>query len=128
MPSSKTPGRRPCLVLKGKAEDGDWMAVYDAQGALVGMCDPKNLVRIANPDGSMSEPADQAEAPQPAPAKPAAGDDDAVAKQRRAATLRKSLSGGPIAAQEQAQLAEDMNRAAAVALDIVHGRHRPRRA
>ncbi|WP_019073246.1 hypothetical protein [Streptomyces hokutonensis] len=58
MAQQQTPGRRTAArpVRKAKAADGDWLAVYDSTGKLIGICDPSDVTRVS--DAGNSEPAE----------------------------------------------------------------------
>lgn len=132
---SKTPSRRPARRLVRKAKPGeDWVACFDQNGNLIGVCPPDAITPVANADGSTDAATAKAGKALPKPqvreqAEAAAGEDPAMGVAKRMAEVRKGLngSGGPIGAAEQAALAEKLNRAAVEALDVIHGRRATRR-
>lgn len=118
------PGEATRMLRKAK-EEAEWLAVYDGNGKLVGIVDPEKVTPIS--DGS--DAADDAQQPQPArstQAEAAAGEDPEMGLQKRQLAVKKGLYGGG-SAVEQAQLADALNEAAAVALDAVHRRRPPGR-
>lgn len=104
-------------VAKASKPKGDQVAVYDADGNLVGVTDPDSITPVAaaqSPEKTKAEapPQDMTPAQPAAAAAPAAEVTKARADQA-VAQLKKSLVGGGRAgtAAESAQAAETLNRA-----------------
>lgn len=113
------------LISKAKPDES-WVALYDENGTLIGIADPKNITPIS--DSGTSAPPKQQAAPKTAPAKapaPAAAQQpDEMAKQRGVAELRKGLMAPRLASENDA-LAAQMGVAAERVLREIH--KRPRR-
>lgn len=116
------------LVRKAAKPDESWVALYDENGQLLGITDPKNITPVANGTAAAAKPkaAPAKDAAAPAAAPQAAAVPEAVQKQRRTAALKKALYGGGTT-EEQNRIAEELNAAAIVGLDLIQGRTRPRR-
>jgi hypothetical protein len=123
--AAKAPAPSRAAQILRKAKDaGEWLACYDANGKLMGIVDPDDVTPVS--DGA----ADAAQQPKPtasAQTEAAAGEDPTMGVAKRArehSRLKKGLYGGGTAG-EQAELAEQLNEAAIVALDVIQGRRPP---
>jgi hypothetical protein len=102
------PGTRPVLKAKKK----DQVAVYDANGNLVGTCDPDSITVLAAAQAPTAKPKPAAAAPAAAPADPAAE------LTKKALVLKKGMETARTVAERE-QIATGLNAAAIVKLATI---------
>lgn len=121
MAVSKKPA--PRAVRKAKPTDGDWIACFDRNGQLIGICPPDAITPVSDTDdgaqGAANGVTKRARHATPQPRSVGTP----AARRQRAAELRKGLSGPGLAADGD-RLAKAMGEAAHRVLKQIHNGQR----
>lgn len=129
MAAARKPAPR-VAIRKAKAADGDWVALYDENGKLIGITDPANITPISDASGPAPDltPAPAAEVGVPAdgvtkqarrPASSATAGQEAMAKTAQITALRKGLNAPRLAADNDRHAAAMGEAAAKVLAEIL---------